>query len=125
MVKRLCWCALLALALLACGRDDDPNRAVADGSRPSEGPVGTRCDVAGDCDQGLSCFGRFAGERPVCTRPCTGTCPAGSECVSGVPDYNDGTAGDYCLHPCQTSADCDGLGSECDSETADGKRYCY
>jgi hypothetical protein len=89
------------------------------------GAVGTRCSVAGDCAVDLDCFGRFFGERSVCTTPCSGSCPDGATCVAGVPDYNSQPTGGYCLRPCQMSPDCAELGSECDSYESGGPRYCF
>jgi hypothetical protein len=89
------------------------------------GAVGTRCDVAGDCAEGLECFSRFFEERRVCTTTCAGSCPDGAQCVAGVPDYNGQPTGSYCLRPCQMSIDCANFGSECDAPSSSSSRHCF
>ncbi len=94
------------------------------------GPVGTRCRDDADCQWGLECLGEPAGERDVCTVSCdprsgSTSCPTGSECASGLRDYNWESAGNYCMVPCATIADCGVLNSECADSSELSKKYCY
>jgi hypothetical protein len=96
---------------------------------PRAGDVGARCAGAGDCAAGLHCRSDFFYERSVCTQSCGDAmaCPAGTECVEAIPSFDDGVLGPYCLRPCATSSECEGvLGSECDTyEGLDELRYCF
>lgn len=90
-----------------------------------QNPVGTRCNVDGDCQPGLDCRGDLTGERRQCIRSCNNGCPAGTECVDGVPHYAGGTIDDICLRTCVISADCTAFGSECDMPSGVDRRYCF
>lgn len=94
------------------------------------GNVGARCEVAGDCLPGLECHGEFFGERDVCTKPCMqdsecSQITANTICVAGIPHYDGGTSESFCLRPCEVAADCNDLGSECDThQDLAEERYC-
>ncbi len=93
----------------------------------ASGTIGSRCDVAGDCEAGLDCFKEFFGERGVCTKPCPNPtdCPLGTRCVEGIIDYNSQPLGPYCLLECSVAADCEPGGSECDTPVSESQRYCF
>lgn len=94
------------------------------------GPVGTRCRDDADCLSGLTCYKQLAGERPVCTATCDSTtggvsCPPESECVHGLPYFDGGIAGNFCMVPCLEIADCGELNSECDDPGDMRSKYCF
>jgi hypothetical protein len=88
-------------------------------------PIGTRCQVDGDCQPGLDCRHELAGERGMCLRACRFGCPTGTECADGIPGYNGGFIDDICLRTCNVSADCEPYGSECDMLSGTDRRYCF
>jgi hypothetical protein len=90
-----------------------------------QNPIGTRCDVDGDCQPGLDCRHDLAGERGMCMRDCGYGCPEGTECADGIPGYNGGSINNICLRTCMVSADCATFGSQCDQPTGADRRYCF
>ena len=111
--------AAFALLLSACNSGSDNSGA-------PKSTIGKRCLTAGSCDTAQTCYGRFYGERKVCTMACTeGSCPEGT-CVNSIPDYSGGLVGPFCLRPCVKNEDCQDYGSVCETFPGLGdKRYCF
>lgn len=90
-----------------------------------QNPIGTRCEVDGDCQPGLDCRHDLSGERGVCTRDCGYGCPTGTACADGIPDYNGESVDNICMRTCMVSADCQSFGSQCDMPSGADRRYCF
>ena len=139
MRRRTTFCAVIfGILSAACTQAESHGSAGSGGSSAGSsgsggigtghvGAVGTRCRVAGDCDPGLECFGRFFKERGVCTRTCStaSDCGAGVAFVGGIIDYNSQPLPSRCVRACSTQPDCATLNSDCDSARASDPRYCF
>lgn len=90
-----------------------------------QNPVGTRCDVDGDCQPGLDCRGDLSGERQLCIRTCNYGCPTGTVCADSIPHFNGGFVANICMRTCMVSTDCAPFGSECDMPSGTDRRYCF
>jgi hypothetical protein len=90
-----------------------------------QNPIGTRCEVDGDCQPGLDCRHDLSGERGVCMRDCGHGCPTGTACADAIPDYNGESVNNVCMRTCMVSADCQSFGSQCDMPSGADRRYCF